>query len=291
MDVVSWYLPFFLLSLLPFVTPTLALLMGLILALVFKVELPTPYRKLWRYTLQGSIVVLGFAMNPKVVWNAGTHCFLSTAATLFLTIGVGLLLARSFRIFGPMIEAEEEEISISLGLIYLLSSTGLLAFPFVGSLLHLSPNSFGYLAGVCLHDTTSVMGAAKNFSPLSVPIAMTVKLGRALLMVPIALLIAYILKRRANSNGQKSTVTIPWFVGWFTLAVGFHWAFPFLQPFFAVCGRLGSSGLNGAIFLCGAQINRQTLQRMRFEHLGLAISLWLIAVAGSIAVIRFGKIW
>lgn len=307
----SPYLPFFVLSLLPFVSSAGALAMGLVLSLGFGLKLPAPYKKLGKLLLQVAIVMLGFSMEPHAVWRAGIDGVGVTAASLALTLAAGAWLARRYGILGksatlitvgtaicggsaiaavaPVIEADSEEMAVSLAAVFLLNGIALLVFPPLGHALGLTPQAFGYFAAVAIHDTSSVVGAATKYSDVSVPIAVTIKLTRALWIVPLTIGLAAIMRKRAGEAGgaSKAKGTVPLFIPFFVGAVIFRAVFPQWTDAYALCGKLGKAGLNGAIFLISSQMSLPALKRVGARPLGLALSLWAIVIAATLAAIRF----
>ncbi len=301
----SLYLPFFLLCLTPWVTSAVALMMGLVLSLGFERPLPPVYKKIAKYLLQASIVLLGFSMDPSAVWRAGIEGVGITAASLALTLAAGNWLARRFGVVGkvatlitvgtaicggsaiaavaPVIDADSDEMSVSLAVVFLLNGIALLLFPIVGNALSMTPRAFGFLAAVAIHDTSSVVGAATKFSEVSVPIAVTIKLTRALWIIPLTLGFAWL--HRGKGKGKA---TIPWFIPFFVAAVGFRAVFPALVPFYSACGFAGKAGLNGAIFLISSQMSRAAIRRVGARPLGLAVCLWMVVIASTFGALHFG---
>jgi uncharacterized integral membrane protein (TIGR00698 family) len=310
-SLISPYLLFFLIAMTPWVSSAVALIMGLVLSLGFCLPLPAQYKKVSKYLLQASIVFLGFSMDPQAVWRAGIDGVGVTAASLALTLGAGYWLAKRFGIVGkvatlitvgtaicggsaiaavsPIIEADSDEMSVSLAVVFLLNGIALLLFPLLGHALGFTPTAFGYLSAVAIHDTSSVVGAATKFNELSVPVAVTIKLTRALWIVPITLLFAYVEgKRRAGQAGiKKAKATVPLFIPLFIGAVIFRAIFPGLLPAYHALGMAGKAGLNGAIFLISSQMSRAALKRVGTKPLMLAVSLWAIVIAATVTAIHY----
>ena len=195
--------------------------------LLFEHPFATESRTLSRYLLQASVVALGFGMNLDQVVRAGRSGFLYTAVGIASTMLLGIFLGRmiavrrkvSFLItvgtaicggsaiaaVAPITQATGEEIAVSLGTVFVLNSVALLLFPPVGAALHLSQSQFGLWAALAIHDTSSVVGAAAKYGNEALAIGTTVKLARALWILPIALFTAYKMK-------SKTRVQWPWFI-------------------------------------------------------------------------------
>ena len=222
----------------PYVSPPIALALGLFLAFTVGNPFPEQTRKTTKILLQISVVLLGFGMNLEAVVKAGKDGILFTLATIFGTLALGFLLGRFLKVedktsalissgtaicggsaiaaVAPAIHADSEEISVSLGTVFILNSVGLFVFPIIGRALDLTENQFGIWAAIAIHDTSSVVGAASRFGAEALQIATTVKLARALWIAPIALLFAFAYR---SKNAQKKTrVAIPWFIFLFLLA-------------------------------------------------------------------------
>src|SRR5277367_4675336 len=227
------------------VSPAIALAGGIAFGFTMEHPFRLESHSLARLLLQVSVVALGFGMNLKQVVHAGRSGFLYTAISISLAIALGLLLGKLFRIGGkasflltagtaicggsaiaavaPITDASEEEISVSMGTVFLLNSVALLIFPAIGYALPLSQNQFGLWAALAIHDTSSVVGAAAKYGNEALAIGTTVKLARALWIVPVSLLTAAFMARLASrSGGAKAGTTraeagttpqvkIPWF--------------------------------------------------------------------------------
>ncbi len=216
-----------------FVSPPVALAMGLL----FGLTLPHPYgeeaKRFSKFLLQASVVGLGFAMNLHQVLRAGRSGFVYTmlgiSVTLLAGMGLGTLLGvqrvPSFLIstgtaicggsaiaaVGPITQASDEEMAVSLGTVFVLNSVALLIFPSIGAALKLTQSQFGLWAALAIHDTSSVVGAAAKYGAEALAIATTVKLARALWIVPLSVGTAVV-------RGAKAKIQWPWFIGLFCLA-------------------------------------------------------------------------
>jgi uncharacterized integral membrane protein (TIGR00698 family) len=288
-----------------FVSPPVALTMGL----VFGLSLPHPYarasRKLSRFLLQASVVGLGFGMNLHQVVQAGRSGFVYTllGITFALLVGtaLGILLAvqrvPSFLIstgtaicggsaiaaVGPITQASDEEMAIALGTVFVLNSVALLIFPPIGAMLRLSQSQFGLWAALAIHDTSSVVGAAAKYGTVALAIATTVKLARALWIVPVSLATAMV--RRA-----KAKIQWPWFIALFCLAAMCNTYLPIGAHAYALAVKLAKIGLTVTLFLIGTGISIATIKRVGHRPLLQGIILWLLVSVGSLWLIRIGWI-
>src|SRR5271163_3710469 len=282
-------------------SPPLALSAGILFGLIF----PHPYAaqspRAARFLLQASVVGLGFGMNLHQVLKAGRSGFLYTAVSISLAIALGLGLGKllqlrgnaSFLItagtaicggsaiaaIGPILQANEEEMAVALGVVFILNSVALLIFPPIGGALHLTQSQFGLWAALAIHDTSSVVGAASKYGPQALVIGTTVKLARALWIVPLALLTAAV-KR------SKSRIQLPWFILLFCLAAVVNTYLPNLMRLSQALYGLGRLGLTATLFLIGTGLSRETLREVGWRPLLQAILLWIVVGCGSLYLIR-----
>jgi uncharacterized integral membrane protein (TIGR00698 family) len=286
-------------------SPPLALSAGILFGLLLPHPFAAQSRAAARFLLQASVVGLGFGMNLHEVLKAGRSGFLYTAVSISCAIALGLLLGRLLQVrgnssflittgtaicggsaiaaIGPILRADEEEMAVSLGAVFILNSVALLIFPPIGNALHLSQTQFGLWAALAIHDTSSVVGAASKFGPQALVIGTTVKLARALWIVPLALVTAA-LKR------SKSRVQLPWFILFFCLAAVVNTCLPALSNATHVLFVLGRLGLTATLFLIGTGISRETLRQVGWRPLLQAVLLWIVVGVGSLYLIRAGWI-
>ncbi len=292
----------------PFVSPPIALAVGLFAALTFGNPFPKQTKKATKILLQISVVLLGFGMNLTDVVKAGKQGILFTIATIFGTLAIGFLIGRLLQVkdktsnlissgtaicggsaiaaVAPVIDADSEEISVSLGTIFILNSVALFLFPIVGHALNLSQNQFGIWAAIAIHDTSSVVGAAQSYGAEALAIATTVKLTRALWIVPVALLFSFLYRSR---NEKKTKIAIPYFIFAFLLATIIRTYLPPTVPpsIYDSLVMLAKKGLTITIFLIGASLSRETLRTVGIRPLVQGILLWiLISVISLWAVLN-----
>lgn len=287
------------------VSPPVALTAGILFGLGF----PHPYAKasrtLSKYLLQACVVALGFGMNLHEVLKAGRRGFIYTALGIAFTMLAGLVVGRILRVrstsaylistgtavcggsaiaaVGPILHADEEEMAVSLGTVFILNSVALLVFPPVARSFGLSEEQFGLWAALAIHDTSSVVGAAAHYGPAALVIATTVKLARALWIAPLALVTAA-LKR------SRSRIELPWFVLFFCLAAVANTYLCALAPAAKVLFSMGRIGLTATLFLIGTGISRATLREVGWRPLLLGLLLWILVALGSLYFIRAGFI-
>jgi uncharacterized integral membrane protein (TIGR00698 family) len=288
-----------------FISPPIALTAGILFGLSFTHPYISESRGIARILLQSSVVALGFGMNLHEVLKAGRSGFLYTALgisfALLLGLGLGKLLEvrgnSSFLIttgtaicggsaiaaIAPILEADEHEMAVSLGTIFILNSVALLIFPPIGNALHLSQSQFGLWAALAIHDTSSVVGAAAKYGAAALVVGTTVKLARALWIVPLAVATAAIKRHR-------SSIRVPWFILFFVLAAVLNTyvrTAAHVTPWLFTLGRLG---LTATLFLIGSGISRATLREVGWRPLLQGVLLWLAVGLTSLYFIRTGWI-
>jgi uncharacterized integral membrane protein (TIGR00698 family) len=285
---------FFCLS--PYGSPPAALALGLLLAFLIGNPFPSLSGKFSRYLLQGAVVMLGFGMNLEAIYKAGRDGILFTIATIFGTLILGFFVGKLLGVraktsalissgtaicggsaiaaVGPAIHAEPEEMSVSLGTVFILNSVALFVFPIIGQGVHLTQTQFGIWSAIAIHDTSSVVGAAQAFGEQAIAVATTVKLARALWIAPVALIFAFIY--RNTSKEGKARVAIPWFILLFVCAAAIRTFAPpeILPSIFDSLVNLGKAGLTLTLFIIGASLTPQTLRAVGPRPLIQGILLW-----------------
>src|ERR1035441_8447047 len=278
------------------VSPPVALDGGIIYGFTFVHPFHLAARQLSKLLLQASVVGLGFGMDLAQVLRVGRSGFIYTAGSisfaLLLGWGLGRVLAvkqrTSFLItagtaicggsaiaaIAPITNASEEEIAVSLGTVFLLNSVALLAFPAIGTALHLTQTQFGLWSALAIHDTSSVVGATAKFGAVALAVGTTVKLARALWIVPLSV-------GTAMATKSKAKMQLPWFILFFCLAAVANTYVPRLQPAYAALRHLGIIGLTVTLFLIGTGISAQSIRKVGVRPLVQGIVLWIVVAAGD----------
>ena len=308
-----------LLCLTPGVTPPVALLLGLGIALFVGHPFLHLNHRATHVLLQTSVVGLGFGMNVDVAMRAGSLGFLFTVASIAGTLTAGLLLGRwmgigkktSLLISGgtaicggsaiaalaPVIRAEERQTSVALGVVFILNSVALFLFPVVGHWLGMSQLQFGLWGAIAIHDTSSVVGAAGKYGPEALQIATTVKLARALWIIPVSVTAACFFRgaRGAADARDAGTFTrgaagvppgragirIPWFIGLFVLAVLVNTWLP-VPAFSGAIVAASHAGMTLTLFLIGSGLSRRVLRQTGVRPLVQGVILWALIAGGAL---------
>ncbi|MCU1222066.1 MAG: putative rane protein [Edaphobacter sp.] len=289
--------------------PPFALAAGLVFGLTTVHHFHVESRQLSKFLLQAAVVCLGFGMNLQEVVHAGRSGFLYTAISITFALSLGVLLGKMLKVgktqsllisfgtaicggsaiaaMGPVLEANEEEMAVSMGTVFVLNSVALLLFPFIGLAMHLSQTQFGLWAALAIHDTSSVVGAGAKYGATALAVGTTVKLARALWIVPLAIATAMLKK-------SKAKVHWPWFILYFCAAAVLASYAPRYVPqtagLFAALNKLGRSGLTVVLFLIGTGITRSTLREVGVRPLVQGVALWVVVASLSLWAIHVGWI-
>lgn len=296
-------------SLSPWASPPLALLAGLVFASVAVHPFPAQARSASKWLLQGSVVGLGFGMTLQQVLRAGRSGVLYTAVGIVFALSVGWLLGRSMQVLpvpaflistgtaicggsaiaavGPVVGADDAEMSVSLGTVFILNSVALLTFPFIGKLVGLSQQQFGLWAALAIHDTSSVVGACAKYGASALAVGTTVKLTRALWIIPLSLGTAAFMKTRPEADSAKNAkVQMPWFILFFVLAAFAHSYLAQGATLFGWLYTAGRIGLTVTLFLIGASLSPRRIRQVGPRPLLQGVTLWIIVAIVSLALIR-----
>lgn len=288
----------------PFISPPIALAMGLVIGLTLGHPYAALNKKATKILLQVSVVGLGFGINLQQVVAAGRTGVIFTIATIIGTLLLGYFLGRWLKIstrtthlissgtaicggsaiaaVGPVLNADENEMSVALGTIFILNSIALFVFPPIGHFFNLSQTQFGIWAAIAIHDTVSVVGAATRYGTEALVIATTVKLARALWIVPLVLVTSVIFRQKG------SKITIPWFIFLFLLASVLRTYIPFVADISSVIKAMAMIGLTLTLYLIGAGLSRSMLRKVGVRPLILGVMLWVvISVVALEAVLSF----
>jgi len=297
--------------LLPFASPGLALTMGIALALTLGNPYPLTTAGIVTPLLQVSVVGLGAGMNLVEVGHAGIHGFLYTVVGISLTITLGLALGALLRTerdtsllvtvgtaicggsaiaaVAPAIRAKHHDVSVALATVFSLNAVALFIFPPLGRHLGLGQMQFGVWSALAIHDTSSVVGAAMQYGTRALEIATTIKLTRALWIVPVTLAVGVFWNRGHNSGGAGK-IKRPWFILGFLAAAALVTWIPALKPAGRAVFVAAQRSLVLTLFLIGSELSREALQSVGRRPLIQGFLLWLAMGSGTLGAILLGSI-
>lgn len=295
------------------ITAPIALFVGLVFALVFGIPHPKFNKKLSKYLLQASVVGLGFGMNLEKSLQSGAEGMIFTIASVIIVMVAGVLLGRFMRIdsktsylissgtaicggsaiaaVGGVLNAKEHEMAVSLGVIFILNAIALFIFPPLGHLMGLEQTQFGTWAAIAIHDTSSVVGAGAAYGPEACDLATLIKCTRALWIIPLAFFTMWFYGRgsKANEEGGKGKVTIPWFILLFVAAMIFNTYVgnESLRPVYDSLVIVAKQCLIAVLFAIGAGLSLKVIRQVGVKPLVQAVVLWVIIGVGSLAAILY----
>ena len=293
------------------ISPPVALFVGLIFALCFGAPCQKFNKKLSKQLLQASVVGLGFGMNLVQSLKSGAEGMLFTIISVALVMIVGVWLGRRMRIeqktsylissgtaicggsaiaaVGGVLKANENQMAVSLGVVFILNAIALFVFPPIGRMLGMSDGQFGTWAAIAIHDTSSVVGAGQAYSAKACEIATLVKCTRALWIIPLAFFTAYLYCNDASATG-KTKVAVPWFIVLFVLAMVVNTYTPesltsTMQPIYQGIAMLAKRMMTVVLFAIGAGLSLKVVRQVGLRPLVLAVVLWIVIGIGSLLVV------
>ena len=285
------------------VTPPFLLFMGLLFALLCGQPFPKFNKKCSKMLLQYSVVGLGFGMNLEASLASGAEGMSFTIISVFGTLAIGWFIGRkllkvdrntsylvssgtaicggsAIAAVGPVIDAKESEMSVALGTVFILNALALFVFPVIGRALGMGDVEFGTWAAIAIHDTSSVVGAGAAYSDAALEVATTIKLTRALWIIPVALFTAVIFR----SKGKK--LTIPWFIFWFVVAMVVNtYLLDSVLQVGEVINGVARKCLTLTMFFIGASLSLDVLRQVGVKPLLQGVLLWVLISAVSLAYI------
>jgi uncharacterized integral membrane protein (TIGR00698 family) len=289
----------------PWSSPPLALTLGLVFGLTMTHPFHSFSQSLSKILLQVCVVGLGFGINLHEVLEVGRSGFLYTFLSICFVLVTGWVLGRLLKVgqvssylisvgtaicggsaiaaVGPVIKATDEEMSVSLGTVFILNSVALLVFPAIGSAVGMTGEQFGLWAALAIHDTSSVVGAGIKYGAAALSVATTVKLARALWIAPVALATA-VCKR----SGEQ--IKWPWFIILFIAATVVKTYLPGGSSLYSQITMLSKIGLIVTLYLIGSNISRATLHVVGVRPLLQGTLLWILITGLSLVLVYLGII-
>ena len=283
------------------ITPTIALFIGLVYAIIFKCPYPKFNKKTSKYLLQASVVGLGFGMNVNESLRSGAEGMMFTIISVIgvMTIGgligywlhlnrkTSYLIASGTAIcggsaiaaVGPVLKANDQEMAVSLGVIFILNAIALFIFPPIGQFFDMTQEQFGTWAAIAIHDTSSVVGAGEAYGPQALQLATLIKLTRALWIIPLALFTMLIFRDTSRK------LSSPWVIFLFIIEMVLNTYCNLPTGLTQALVWIAKKGLVLTLFLIGASLSITAIKSVGIKPLLLAILLWLIIGISSFIVV------
>lgn len=286
---------------LPVITAPLALLAGLLFAFNFKNPCPKFNKKTSKYLLQVAVVCLGFNMNLQESLRSGSEGMLFTIISVVGVMALGVLLGYWLHInrktaylissgtaicggsaiaaVGPVVKADENEMAVSLGVIFILNSIALFIFPPLGHLFGMGQEQFGTWAAIAIHDTSSVVGAGEIYGEVAMKTATLIKLTRALWIIPLAFFTMFLFR------DKSSKISIPWFIFIFVLAMLVNTYVALPQAFVDIMVWIARRGMVVTLFCIGASLSIASIKQVGIKPLVQAVTLWIVISITALVVV------
>lgn len=286
---------------LPFVSPAIALFMGLLLGFTVGNPYIKQSSRASKYLLQFAVVGLGFGMNLYESLQSGKEGMLFTVVSVVGVLAFGYWLGRRMLVdtktsylissgtaicggsaiaaVAPILKANPNQMSVSLGTIFILNAIALFIFPPIGRLLQMTQEQFGMWAAIAIHDTSSVVGAGAVYGHKALEVATMVKLTRALWIIPLSIVTTFFFKQK------DSKVKIPWFIFFFILAMVANTVFDIPQNITSSIVLLSKKGMTLTLFLIGSGLSLKVLKSVGMRPLILGVTLWVFIGVISLGVI------
>ncbi|OHX66373.1 YeiH family protein [Flammeovirga pacifica] len=295
------YTALIIITLLPFTNSVFALFSGIIFALIFKIPNEELNKNISSKLLKWSVVFLGFGLNAKEAIQTGSEGSLITFTSIALTLTCGAIIGKKLGLdktiyrliasgtaicggsaiaaMAPALKANEKQISVAMGTVFILNAVALVVFPIVGHIFDLTQTQFGWWAALAIHDTSAVIGAGQAFGEEALKVATTVKLTRALWIVPISLIAAI------TSSGKVKLKTMPLFIFGFIAAVILNTFVPAVNEFAGVFNFIAHKGLALALFAVGCTLDVTSIKKVGPRPIFQGLALWSIISVISLVVV------
>ncbi|MBD5174354.1 MAG: putative sulfate exporter family transporter [Bacteroidales bacterium] len=283
------------------ISAPIALLAGLIFAFTLENPWPKFNKKTSKYLLQVAVVCLGFNMNLQQSLKSGSEGMLFTVVSVVGVMLLGVMLGYWLHInrktaylissgtaicggsaiaaVGPVVKADENEMAVSLGVIFILNSIALFIFPPLGHMFEMTQQQFGTWAAIAIHDTSSVVGAGEMYGEQALQVATLIKLTRALWIIPLAFVTMFIFRDRT------AKISIPWFIFIFVLAMIVNTYVPLPEWFVTAMVWIARRGMVVTLFLIGASLSLKSIRQVGVKPLVQAVILWVVISVSSLAVV------
>ncbi|MFI3262155.1 MAG: putative sulfate exporter family transporter [Rikenellaceae bacterium] len=290
-----------------FLSPAISLFAGIAFALILGSVFKKQSLKVSKYLLQVSVVGLGFGMNLMDAIESSSDGIVFTIFSVVLVMVLGVYLSKVFSVerklgylissgtaicggsaiaaISPVVKANSNETSMSLAVVFTLNAIALFIFPAIGEFLSLTQQQFGTWAAIAIHDTSSVVGAGQIYGEEALKVATTVKLTRALWIIPLSLVSTFVFK---NEEGGKGKITIPWFILLFVVAMIINTYIPINTTILNFIKLSSHKMLSLTLFLIGGTLSIEAIRNAGIRPIIFGLSLWIVIAVLSLVVIKVG---
>ncbi len=292
-----------------FLSPALSLLMGIVLVFILGHPYEGKVSKIASTLLKVAVVGIGFGMNIIDSLRTSYEGIIFTIFSVCLVMAVGMLLGKSMGVgrnvrylvasgtaicggsaiaaVAPVIRSKPSETSMALGVIFLLNAIAMIVFPPLGKWIGMSQSDFGMWAAIAIHDTSAVVGAGRSYGEEALQIATTVKMSRALWIIPLSLITAYIFREKSTpeAGAEKQKISIPWFIFLFILAMIVNTLFPLGDTVSTLLKEGSHSILSLTLFLIGSTLSIKNIKDAGTKPILLGVALWVLISVVTLAIL------
>lgn len=291
----------------PLYSPSYALISGIIFVLIFTNPFLEQTKKITTHLLSIAVVGLGFGLNLEVISKVGISGVGYTIIGISLTFLIGYLLQKLFKTdaatsllitagtaicggsaiaaVAPVIKAKSQQVSIALGTVFLLNALALIIFPAIGHYFQLSEVQFGTWSALAVHDTSSVIGTTLKYGPTALQVGTTLKLTRALWIIPMALVIEFTWNKNKTNEQESTKAKKPWFILGFIIAATIVTIFPAIRPYSHYLELTAKKIIVLTLFLIGTNLNKESIKSVGLKPILLGICLWIFSAVFTLIAI------
>jgi uncharacterized integral membrane protein (TIGR00698 family) len=256
--------------------------------------------------LEWSILFLAFGINVKHISSLGAGSFILVILLIVVVLGLTLLLARKFNCptsagwlvgFGtaicgssaiaavaPAIVKNKEDVGISMAVINLMGSIGMMILPLVFGVLAVNDLDSGLLIGATLHSVGNVAGAAYGMNELTGETAITIKLARVALLSPAVIAFTFMIKR-SESGDWRRFLKLPYYLWGFILITIAGSLVQWPELVLNLAGELGKVVLTIAMVAIGLRVSFKTLYQSGGKAIGFGFVIFAIQLLVAIGLL------
>jgi uncharacterized integral membrane protein (TIGR00698 family) len=296
-----------LLTLTPWISSAIALMMGVALALTLENPYSVQVKKYTHHLLGYSVMGLGAGMNLAVVMKVGFEGIGYTVAgiviaaiigtllgkflktprdtSILITVGTAICGGSAIAAVAPVLRAKHHEVSVALGTVFTLNALALIIFPSIGHHFNLSESQFGLWCALAIHDTSSVVGASMQYGAHALEVGTTIKLARALWIIPVAMIVGFFVSKYDKTETGAAKAKKPWFILGFIIVAGIVTWLPELRAIGHQIEMVAKKTLVLTLFLIGSGLTKETIKSVGFKPFIQGFFLWIIMAAGTLLII------
>lgn len=307
-----FFILFCILTFTPLYSPSIALISGIIFVFIFSNPYLEQTKKLTTHLLSLAVIGLGFGLNLEVISKVGMSGVGYTIVGISLTFLVGIILQKLLKTdadtsllitagtaicggsaiaaVAPVIKAKPHQVSVALGTVFLLNALALVIFPSIGHFFNLTETQFGTWSALAVHDTSSVIGTTLKYGATALQVGTTLKLTRALWIIPMALIIEFTWNKNKHNDNNSTKAKKPWFILGFILAATLVSIFPEIRPFTHYLEISAKKIIILTLFLIGTNLNKESIKSVGAKPIFLGIGLWIFSATTTLIAILSGWI-